>query len=390
MKSSLTGKVTLSAVKSLQTGQTLRDRELKGFGVRRQSGAPSYFLQTRIKGRLRWLTIGPHGAPWTPSTARIEALRMLTEIADGRDPGQETKFARQAPTIKELVPTFMEEHGPKLKATTRTEYWRLINNDILPAFGRRKVADLARSDVAQFHSRLHATPSKANFALSVLSKMMSWAESEGLRPEDSNPCRRISRYGDVKRERYLTNEEIQHLGAVLTQAEQDDAESPYVIAAIRLLLMTGARLSEILTLKWQYIDLQRGFLFLPDSKTGRKPIFLSEPTKDLIRDIPRIAGNPYVIVGANKDAHLVNLQKPWRRIRKQAGLEDVRIHDLRHSYASIAAESGGSLPLIGRLLGHTQPQTTERYAHLAADPVRELNETIGAKLANALQGRKSG
>lgn len=158
---------------------------------------------------------------------------------------------------------------------------------------------------------------------------------------------------------------------------------------MRILLLTGARLGEILELRWKHVDLERALLLLPDSKTGQKPIFLNQAALDILSRLDRIAGNPFVIVGSVPGTHLVNLQKPWGRIRKLAGLDDVRIHDLRHSFASIAASSGASLPLIGKLLGHTQPQTTNRYAHLVADPVRELNETIGATLASALQPRKT-
>jgi len=172
---------------------------------------------------------------------------------------------------------------------------------------------------------------------------------------------------------------------VLQEAEEQGSESPYVIAAIRLLLLTGARLSEVLTLEWRYVDLARGLLFLPDSKTGQRPVFLNSGAIEVLQQLPRQPDNPYVIAGAGQGRHLVNLQKPWRRIRARAGIEDVRLHDLRHSFASIAAESGASLPLIGKLLGHTQMQTTQRYAHLVADPVKELSETVGAVLANSWQ-----
>lgn len=389
MAKALIGRITVTFVNALEQGQTLRDTDIKGFGVRRQQGAPSYFLQTRIKGRLRWMTIGPHGSPWTPATARKEAIRLLSEIAHGLDPSEALRFSRISANVKDLSSLFLEEHGPKLKASTRSDYKRLLDQNIVPAFGKRKIEDLTRSDIIQFHNKLGETPRKANYCLAVLSKFLSWAETEGLRPENSNPCRLVKPYTETKRQRYLSKGEFERLGSVLSEAERDGSESAYVIAAIRLLLMTGARLSEILTLKWQYADLERGFLLLPDSKTGQKPIFLNEPTKDLIRAIPRVADNPYVIVGARTNSHLINLQKPWRRIRKLAQIEDIRLHDLRHSFASIAAESGASLPLIGRLLGHSQVKTTQRYAHLSADPIRSLNETIGTVMAHALQPPKN-
>ena len=375
-----TARITASSVNALAAGEILRDIEVRGFGARRRKGPPSYFLQTRVNGRLRWITIGKHSSPWTPSTARREALRLLNEIADGVDPGLERRASRAVPTVAEAAKDFMESHGAKLKASTRTEYDRLLRNAILPAFGRRTIDDIARNDITRFHNALSETPRKANFALAVLSIMMSWCEEEGLRARGTNPCRQIRKYREVARQRFLSDEELERLGRVLQELEQAGEESPYAIAAIRLLLLTGARLGEILSLEWRFVDLQRGLLALPDSKTGQKAIFLNEAAVNLLLLLPRETANPFVIVGARPSSHLINLQKPWRRIRERAGLGDVRIHDLRHSFASIAAAQGASLQLIGRLLGHTTPQTTQRYAHLVADQVRETNESVGAKV----------
>ncbi len=384
MPQTTTGKITAAAIARLEPGEILRDAELKGFGVRRRNAAVSYFLQTRINGRLRWFTIGRHGAPWTPATARKEALRLLVEIAGGSDPGDGKRQRRETPNVSEAAAQFLDQHGAKLKASTRTEYARLFRTTLVPAFGKRSIRDISRSDVTRLHAALRQTPRKANFALAVLSKLMSWAEAEGYIAEHANPCRLIEKYPETARQRYLSAEELKRLGEVLQEAEEQGSESPYVIAAIRLLLLTGARLSEILTLEWRYVDLARGLLFLPDSKTGQRPVFLNSGAIELLQHLPRQPGNPYVIAGATQGRHLVNLQKPWRRIRARAGIEDVRLHDLRHSFASIAAESGASLPLIGKLLGHTQMQTTQRYAHLVADPVKELSETVGAVLATSL------
>ena len=192
--------------------------------------------------------------------------------------------------------------------------------------------------------------------------MMNLAEAWGLRLTGSNPARHIKKYREQKRERYLTRQELQHLGAVLADPKTKAVESPFVIAAIGLLVLTGARLTEILTLRWDHVDLAHQVLRLPDSKTGAKLIYLNTAAINLLRTMPRMAGNPYVIAGKNRGARLINLQKPWRRIRGKANLADVRIHDLRHSFASVAAGTGMSLPMIGKLLGHSQPVTTARYA----------------------------
>ena len=173
--------------------------------------------------------------------------------------------------------------------------------------------------------------------------------------------------------------------AVLSDAEKTGGENPFVIAAIRLLLFTGARLGEILTLRWEYVDLDRELINLPDSKTGRKLIYLNSLAMDVLTDLPRVEGNPFVIVGNKAGAHLVNIRKPWYRSREAAGIDDVRIHDLRHSFASIAVSGGLTLPLIGKLLGHRKSATTERYAHLADDPIRAANEEIAQLLGRAFR-----
>jgi integrase len=217
--------------------------------------------------------------------------------------------------------------------------------------------------------------------------MMNLAEAWGLRVDGSNPVRHVAKYHEDKRERYLTRQELQRLGAVLADAQDRSIENPFVIAAIGLLVLTGARLSEILTLRWDHVDLENQVLRLPDSKTGAKLIYLNAAAIKLLRGMPRMQANPYVIAGKKPGARLINLQKPWRRIRARASLPDVRIHDLRHSFASIAAGAGMSLPMIGKLLGHTQPATTARYAHLAADPLRAAADVIGGEISTMMSER---
>lgn len=377
-------RISKSLVDKLEPGDIIRDTEVTGFGVRRQTGAPVYFLQKRVKGVRRWITIGTHGSGWTPDKARKRAQTVLGEIADGEDPVAAKHLDRDRSRVTDAAELFLAHHGPKLKPRTREEYERLFKLHILPTFGHRRVDEINRTDIARFHAERSATKAGANFALACLSKFMNWAEEHGLRPENSNPCRRVKKYAAVKRERYLTGEEFARLGAELDRVDAEGEDSPFVTAALRLLILTGARLNEVLTLQWSFVDLQRGLLFLPDSKTGQKTIRLSAAAIDILKALPRMTGNPYVLPGRREGQHLINLQKPWRRIRENAGIPDVRIHDLRHSFASVAAASGGSLPMIGKLLGHTQPQTTARYAHLADDPLKELNERVGGAITDAL------
>jgi integrase len=284
---------------------------------------------------------------------------------------------------------FLRDYVPQhCKPRTAYEYRRAVELFINPALGRHRISDVLRADVGGFHHDLRDRPYQANSALGVLSKMMNVAEEWGLRPDGSNPCRHVKKYRELKRERYLTREELQRLGAVLDDDQTKEIESPFAIAAIGMLVLTGARLNEILTLRWEYVDLENGVLRLPDSKTGAKLIYLNPTAMQLLRTMPRMQDNPHVIAGEKPGAHLVELQKPWRRMRAKANLSDVRIHDLRHSFASVAAGTGMSLPMIGKLLGHTQASTTQRYAHLAADPVRAASNLIGAEISAAMNGKQ--
>jgi integrase len=211
----------------------------------------------------------------------------------------------------------------------------------------------------------------------LLGGILTFAVERGLRPD--NPVRGVKRFRDKKFERFLSPSEMAQLGDALSAAQQD-GESPFAVAAIRLLVLTGARKSEILTLKWDYVDTERGCLRLPDSKTGAKVIPIGAAALEALSDIARIEGNPYVLPGL-EGRHFVGLQKIWERIRKRAGLEDVRLHDLRHSFASVAVAGGDSLYLVGKVLGHQQASTTERYAHIAHDPLRAVADKTAAHIA---------
>jgi len=315
---------------------------------------------------------------------------MLGELAAGRNLAALREQQRSIPTFADLVDRFLEEHGKKVESRTVTEYARLLRRHAVPALGGRSIDAIDRAAVAKLHHSLAATPRQANLLLSVLSKMMGWAAKRGLLPSEANPCRGIDRYKENKRERFLNAAELSGLGEALREAEQEKTLSPYAVAAIRLLLLTGARLSEILTLKWDYVDHDNRQLRLPRSKTGPKSIYLTAAVADILLSLPRVQGNPFVIVGERPGAHLVNLQKPWRRVRDRAGLDGVRLHDLRHSYASVGATGGLSLLFVGKLLGHTQASTTQRYAHLAEHPVRQAGEQISEAIAAALDQNRRG
>jgi integrase len=388
------GKITIGSVKALVAAggkeAVLRDTALGGFEVRaRVGGAKVYAVRYRFgSGRtapMRRVTIGKHGSPWSPESARSEAKRLLALAAHGKDPAGAKAAAKTAPTVGELAERFLAEHvDTKRKERTADEYRRLLDKMILPALGKRKVADVTRQEVTKLHHAHRATPYQANRIFAVLGKMFNLAERWGVRPDGSNPCRHIEKFAERRRERMLSPEELARLGNVLAAYDG----SPYYGAAIKLLVFTGARLGEILGLQWQWIDFERGQARLPDSKTGAKTLHLPPPALAALAELPRVEGNPYVIVGGVQGAALVNLEKPWRAIRKAAGLDDVRLHDLRHSFASIAASGGMGLPIIGKMLGHTQAQTTQRYAHLANDPVKAAAATVADKIAAAMDAGK--
>ena len=285
--------------------------------------------------------------------------------------------------VADLAERFLVEHAEaKRKARTAGEYRRLLDKIILPALAKRKVTDVTRAEIAKLHHANRASPYQANRLLAVLSKMFNLAERWGLRPDGSNPCRLIEKFAERKRERMLSPVELARLGEALGSFDS----SPYAVAAVKLLVFTGARLGEVLGLEWEWIDFERGEARLPDSKTGAKTLHLPPPALAVLAVLPRLDGNPHVIVGAKEGAALVNLEKPWRAIRAAAGINDVRLHDLRHAFASVAASSGMGLPIIGKMLGHTQAATTARYAHLASDPVKAAAAAVAGKIAAAMAG----
>jgi len=360
------------------------DSALKGFGLKvTPAGRKVYIVQYRLggrKGRTRRVTLGVHGA-LTTEEARSSAKNALGQVSSGTDPAAEKDKVRGGRTMNTLMDKFDDEHVKvKLKPKSQEDYQRNMRVYIKPKLGHMLVHQVTRQDIARLHHSLRETPYVANRTVSVLSKFFNWCEKFGYREEGKNPCRHIDRFKEKKRQRFLSGEEQKRLSKTLDQAMSENLVSDYAIYAIRLLNLTGARLGEILKLKWDYVNWEKRTLDLPDSKTGEKTIYLNDPAIDILAKITRQDDNPYVICGARHGQHIVNLQKSWRRIRSMANLEDVRLHDLRHTYASIAVSNGMSLPLIGALLGHSQPRTTARYAHLASGPLKEAAEIIGLKV----------
>jgi integrase len=361
----------------------LWDSALPGFGLRvKPSGARSYIAQYRTwSGRSKRMTLGRHGV-LTVDEARSSARQVLASAARGDDPAGEKAEARRAITFSEFADRYLDQHAtPKKKASSAATDRRNLRLHLRPALGSLTVAEITRADVVKLHHDMRETPGAANRILALLSKMMNLAERWGLRHDGSNPCRHVERYPERRRERFLSAAELGRLGDVLRELEAKGAESPSVIGAIRLLVLTGARRSEILNLRWEHVDLERALLRLPDSKTGAKVIHLGAPALQVLAGLPRRC--EWVLPTASGSGP-VSLSGPWNRIRQQADLEDVRIHDLRHSFASVGAGAGLGLPIIGKLLGHRAAATTARYAHLADDPVRQASEAISSRIAASM------
>lgn len=382
-------KITKRAVESIkptERDQLLWDTEVLGFGCKlTPRGKRIYILQYWQHGRSRRFTIGRHG-DLTADEARREAQALRGLIARGNDPSDARASGRADPTFTDFAARYMKEHAAaKKKASSAAADERNLRNHVLPKLGRRRLNEISRADIANFHAELAFKPGAANRCLALLSKMFNLAENWGLRPDGSNPTRHVEKYPERKLERYLTRSELARLGKVLSDAAQQ-GEHPSAVAAIQLLLLTGCRRDEILTLRWEYVDRQGRCLRLPDSKTGSKVIPLGEPAMTVLDGLKTADGDPYVLKGTRPGGYFVGLGKAWRRMRMRAGLTDVRLHDLRHSYASAGVDMGESLYLVGSLLGHKDTASTARYAHLSSDPRLAAADRISRNISNLMSG----
>lgn len=377
------------------TAVVLFDTEQPGFVLKASPrGSRSYQFRYRMGGRatpLRTYTIARHGE-MTPEQARRQAQALLGDVRRGIDPGVEklkrVAEARGALTLAQAAADFMDIHvRAKRKLSTVVEYERLLRMLILPSLGARRFGEILSGDIERWHHGLRSTPYQANRALAVLSMLMSWGGSRGHRHGD-NPCRPVERFKELPRKRYLSPAEITRVGEAIRDLENSGDLSLHVAALFRILLLTGLRKDEVRLLEWRRVDLIRAVIVLEDrdAKGGARDVPLSAPVMQVLSNLPRNQGNDFVFVGKRVGRPVVNVSKPWARVLGAAGIDRARIHDLRHTAASVGVAAGVSLTLIGGVLGHKSHQTTARYAHLSDDPVRASSEMIAERIAKALDG----
>ena len=373
-------KRTVDALKPEGKDVTFWDRDLPGFGVRvYASGSRFYVVQSRGPAGIRRVSLGRHG-DITADQARKKAAAAIARIRKGEDPAP-GPFPRPL-TVAELAERYLEAHVEvHCNAHTQGIYKGSLRNHILPALGAMPAASVGRAEVAALHYRLRETPRAANRALMVLSKMYSLAEAWGLAPGGGNPCRFVLKYKEGRRERFLTDDEYRRVGRALCALEAEGPVPARAVAALRLLMLTGCRSGEIVTLRWSDIDRKAGELRLRNAKAGPRMVPLTPAALEVLAGIKRVRRSPWVFTGAGPERHLAKLSDYWHRVREEAEVEDVRIHDLRHSYASRALALGLALPMIGRLLGHTDVSSTARYAHLS----REAEKVAAARVGGSIE-----
>jgi integrase len=405
--------------------------KLPGFGCRvRPSGAKSFIVQYRIGGRnspARKFTVGVYGK-LTVEQAREEALKVLAKAELGDDVAATRAKQRAEMTVSQLCDEYLRDGCDHKKDSTILSDKGRIERHIKPLLGRKRIGEVKRADIERFlrdvatgktavdektkkHGRARVTGGKgtATRTVRLLGGIFSYAVARGYL--ENNPRFGVKLYADGKGERFLSTEELQRLGDALREAETTglpwhfeegkkakhrpvkaentrEIISPFVIAAIRLMLFSGCRAGEILNLRWNEVDFERGFLHLPDSKTGAKMVVLAAPALEVLAELPRIGD--YVIAGSQPDKPRSDIKRPWNRITRYAGMENLRLHDLRHSFASVGAMSGMGLGMVGKLLGHASPVTTARYSHFADDPLRRASEQIAGTIAAAIKPAAGG
>ena len=386
MAQRLTDKVVRSLERPPAGNRIAYDTDTKGFGARiTAAGAIAFILNYRRRsdGQERRYTIGS-AADWSVAAAREKAKELKRHIDNGGDPVGEHVAERGAPTVADLCARFLEEHAAKQRPKTQIDYRSMIRNDILPPLGKMKVAAVAFEHIERLHARItRRAPTRANRTFALANKMFNLAVRWRMRPD--NPCKGVERNREHLRKRYLKPDELTRLTKALAEDQNQQAAD-----VVRLLLLTGARRGEALSATWDQFDLAAGTWVKPHTLTKQKRehcIPLSAPARQLLDRLRKHSdGSPWVFPGRGSGQPREDLKYSWKRICRAAGITGLRVHDLRHTYASHLVSAGFSLPVIGALLGHSQPTTTARYSHLLDDPLRVATERVGAIISSAPSG----
>ncbi|RWO81029.1 site-specific integrase [Mesorhizobium sp.] len=399
-------KTTVEAIAPTDCDQIFWDATLKGFGLKvTPAGSRVYLVQYRTgggrSGVTKRVTIGKHGSPWTPDMARTEAKEVLARVTQGSDPAKAKQLDRQMLTVAELCDKYLQDGtGTKKASTLSTDKGRIMHH-IKPLIGKLKLTDVTQAHIKKFIKNVAEGATAADVktklrgraivrggkgtatrTVGLLGGILTYAVELELLA--ANPVKGVKRYPDKSNERFLSAAELGKLGAELRHVELLGV-NPKAIAIIRLLVFTGARRGEIERLRWPEVDLPRSRLRLDDSKTGQKSIPLNGAALAILTTLREASsGKGFVFPAAKGEGHYVGTPRIWSSLRKRIGLSGVRLHDLRHSFASVGVTGGTSLMIVGALLGHRDHATTLRYAHLAADPVSTAAEDIGALLEKAL------
>ena len=371
-------------------GRDLITFEGGGFGVRvTRTGRKIFIAQARMRGRVCRFSVGTF-PEMTVRKARTNALAAVAAMKNGEDPraarAERTRAIEAGEiTVAQFAERWLAEYvRTKLKPRTVSDYERLVEQKIGPAFGHLFVGRVTKDDVLRLHASMQATPRRANYTVATFRALMAFAEDCGLRPPMSNPARRVKMYRERARERFLSEDELGKAAEAISTAEREKRLGPHAAAALRLAMFTGARRGELTAAQWGHVDWDRKLIRLPDSKTNEpRTIHLSNAAIEILKTLPRVG--KFIIAGAKEDEAYKNLSRAWIVARAFAGLHDVRLHDLRHSFASLAASRGVSLLMIGKLLGHRVPATTQRYAHLARDAAAAVNDELGAAMTAAIE-----
>lgn len=386
-------KITKKLVDQLQAGDKdvlVFDTVLKGFVLKvTPKGTKTYLVIYRMGGRdtpKQKVTIGRHGSPWTPDQARTEAEKLLASVRRGTDPAAEKKArTKRGTTVADLADTYLTEHvDVKNKPSTAVGFHRLVEKEIKPALGKLEVEKVTRADVAKLHHDMRDTPRQANQTLAVLSKMFSLAEVWGLRPDQTNPCKRIERYRENKRERFLSTAEVERLGKALAELDAAGSAHATVLAGLRLLLLTGCRVGEVLALRWA--DVTEGALVIRDAKAGARVHPIGALAQAFLAELPR--SSEWVLpalTDPKKPLSNSTITHAWEGIRTAAGLDDVRLHDLRHTVGTYAGQAGANAFLVRDKLGHKTLAMTGRYVNRDANPLRELSDKVEGRIMGALK-----